>query len=306
MTRVHAVLVAVVLAAGLLVVVSVVAQSKDSTDPARMEGPAHTRWPARPAGRLGQQQRDADDAPDAVEGQDRPDRRRGRGAEAARRALRRPGRRRDLRQLRPADARRERQGRVRAGLVRPDHRQLQPVLDGRSRLGQPHVAHHRSARRPVSAVDARRAETEARLSGRRARSARRGRRMARRSSAHRALHLVRRAADGRRTTTATCRSSSRPTRGAPAGDDSRRAHRADDDRPHLPASIRQLHGDPRGRWEGDTLVVETTNYLNGFQGSTNNVMLTERYTRVSPDFINWQITVDDPATWTKPYTFMIG
>ncbi len=75
--------------------------------------------------------------------------------------------------------------------------------------------------------------------------------------------------------------------------------------PHLPASIRQLHGDPRGRWDGDTLVVETTNYLNGFQGSTNNVKLTERYTRVSPDFINWSITVEDPATWTRPYTFMI-
>lgn len=76
-------------------------------------------------------------------------------------------------------------------------------------------------------------------------------------------------------------------------------------KPHLPASIRQLHGDPRGRWEGDTLVVETTNYLNGFQGSTNNVKLTERYTRVSPDFINWQITVEDPETWTGPYTFLI-
>jgi hypothetical protein len=75
--------------------------------------------------------------------------------------------------------------------------------------------------------------------------------------------------------------------------------------PHLPKQIRQLHGDSRGRWEGDTLVVETTNYLNGFQGSTPDVKLTERYTRVSPDFINWQITVDDPATWTQPYTFMI-
>jgi hypothetical protein len=75
--------------------------------------------------------------------------------------------------------------------------------------------------------------------------------------------------------------------------------------PHLPKKIRQLHGDPRGRWEGDTLVVETTNYINGFQGSTPDVKITERYTRVSPDFINWQITVDDPATWTKPYTFMI-
>lgn len=76
-------------------------------------------------------------------------------------------------------------------------------------------------------------------------------------------------------------------------------------RPHLPASIRQLHGDPRGRWDGDTLVVETTNYLNGFQGSTPDVTLTERYTRVGPDTINWEITVDDAATWTKPYTFMI-
>ena len=74
---------------------------------------------------------------------------------------------------------------------------------------------------------------------------------------------------------------------------------------HLPKRIRQLHGDPRGRWDGDTLVVETTNYINGFQGSTPDVKLTERYTRVSPDFINWETTVEDPATWTKPYTFMI-
>jgi hypothetical protein len=76
-------------------------------------------------------------------------------------------------------------------------------------------------------------------------------------------------------------------------------------KPHLPAGIRQLHGDPRGRWEGDTLVVETTNYLNGVQGSTPDVKLTERYTRVSPDFINWAITVEDPKTWTRPFTFMI-
>jgi len=76
-------------------------------------------------------------------------------------------------------------------------------------------------------------------------------------------------------------------------------------RPHLPATVRQLHGDPRGRWDGATLVVETTNYLNGFQGSTPDVTLTERYTRVSDDVINWEITVSDPATWTAPYTFMI-
>ena len=75
--------------------------------------------------------------------------------------------------------------------------------------------------------------------------------------------------------------------------------------PHLAKKIRQLHGDPRGRWDGDTLVVETTNYINGFQGSTPDVKLTERYTRVSSEFINWQVTVEDPATWTRPYTFMI-
>jgi hypothetical protein len=78
-----------------------------------------------------------------------------------------------------------------------------------------------------------------------------------------------------------------------------------DGRPHLPSSVRQLHGDSRGRWEGDTLVVETTNFINGFQGSTPDVKLTERFTRVSPDFINWAVTVDDPATWTKPWTFMV-
>ena len=76
-------------------------------------------------------------------------------------------------------------------------------------------------------------------------------------------------------------------------------------KPHLPKKIRQLHGDPRGRWEGDTLVVETTNYINGFQGSTPDVKVTERYTRVSDDFINWQVTVEDPATWTQPFTFMV-
>jgi hypothetical protein len=75
--------------------------------------------------------------------------------------------------------------------------------------------------------------------------------------------------------------------------------------PHLPAHIRQLHGDPRGRWDGDTLVVETTNYLNGFQGSTPEVSLAERYTRVGPDVVNWEITVADSKTWTTPYTFMI-
>jgi hypothetical protein len=73
----------------------------------------------------------------------------------------------------------------------------------------------------------------------------------------------------------------------------------------LPSGVRQWLGKPNGRWEGDTLVVETTNYLQGFQGSTPDVKVTERFTRVSHDFINWVITVDDPKTWTKPWSFMI-
>jgi len=75
--------------------------------------------------------------------------------------------------------------------------------------------------------------------------------------------------------------------------------------PHLPASVRQLHGDPRGHWEGDTLVVESTNFVNGFMGSTPDVKITERFSRMEPDRLNWTVTVDDPKTWTKPFSFMI-
>ncbi|HUR35872.1 MAG TPA: hypothetical protein VM032_18840 [Vicinamibacterales bacterium] len=75
--------------------------------------------------------------------------------------------------------------------------------------------------------------------------------------------------------------------------------------PHLPSSVRQLHGDPRGHWEGDTLVVESTNFVNGFQGSTNDVKITERFSRLEADHLNWTITVEDPKTWTAPFTFMI-
>jgi len=80
-----------------------------------------------------------------------------------------------------------------------------------------------------------------------------------------------------------------------------------DGRPHLPQNVRQVLGDPRGHWEGDTLVVDTTNYLpiSTFSGSTENVRVIERYTRVSPDYINWEVTAIDPATWTRPWTLMI-
>ena len=98
-----------------------------------------------------------------------------------------------------------------------------------------------------------------------------------------------------------------------------------DDRPHLPAHVRQWIGDPRGRWEGDTLVVETTNftnkteYLAGFSsrevlelagadgeapyGADENLRLIERFTPVGPNTIDWRVTVENPANWERPWTF---
>jgi len=77
-----------------------------------------------------------------------------------------------------------------------------------------------------------------------------------------------------------------------------------DGRPHLPSAIRQYLGDSRGHWEGDTLVVDTTNFTNktSFMGSTENLHVVERFTRVADDTILYEFTVDDPATWAKPWT----
>jgi len=77
-----------------------------------------------------------------------------------------------------------------------------------------------------------------------------------------------------------------------------------DGRPHLSETIRQWNGDPRGHFEGDTLVVETTNFSpkSQFRGSGENLHLIERFTRVSPDTITYEIEVSDPTTWTKPWT----
>jgi hypothetical protein len=79
---------------------------------------------------------------------------------------------------------------------------------------------------------------------------------------------------------------------------------ATNNRPHLPASVRQLMGDSRGHWEGDTLVVETTNFTNrtSFRGSTDSLKVIERFTRTSPNTITYQFTVSDPATWDKPWS----
>ena len=77
-----------------------------------------------------------------------------------------------------------------------------------------------------------------------------------------------------------------------------------DGRPHAPSNVRQWTGDGRGRWDGDTLVVETTNFngLNPLRGSSENMRVTERFTRVEADTILYQFTVEDPATWTRPWS----
>jgi hypothetical protein len=78
-------------------------------------------------------------------------------------------------------------------------------------------------------------------------------------------------------------------------------------RSHPPASMRFLTGDSVGRWEGDTLVVDTTNFSQdgGFRGATTNLHLVERFTRVDTDTLRYEFTVDDPATWTKKWSASI-
>jgi hypothetical protein len=77
-----------------------------------------------------------------------------------------------------------------------------------------------------------------------------------------------------------------------------------DGRPHVGPKIRQYMGDSRGRWEGNTLVVDTTNFTGrtSFQGSTENLHVVERFTPLDPDTILYEFTVEDPATWARPWT----
>ena len=79
-------------------------------------------------------------------------------------------------------------------------------------------------------------------------------------------------------------------------------------RPHVGETIRLDMGDPRGHWEGDTLVVETTNFRDrsAFRNAhAATLRFIERFTRVAPDTVRWSVTVDDPTTWTRPWTFSL-
>src|SRR6266853_6751580 len=74
--------------------------------------------------------------------------------------------------------------------------------------------------------------------------------------------------------------------------------------PHLPAGIRQWFGDSRGHWDGNTLVIDVTNFSpkTDFQGSRENLHVVERWTRTSPTRLDYVVSVEDPTVWTKPWT----
>jgi hypothetical protein len=74
--------------------------------------------------------------------------------------------------------------------------------------------------------------------------------------------------------------------------------------PHLPANIRQWYGDSRGHWEGNTLVIDVTNFSpkTDFQGSRENLHLVERWTRTGPSTLEYEVTIEDPTVWARPWT----
>ncbi len=77
-----------------------------------------------------------------------------------------------------------------------------------------------------------------------------------------------------------------------------------DGRPHIPSTARLWMGDSRGHWEGDTLVIETTNFSdkNLYRGATPNMKLTEKFSRTSENILTYEFTINDPATWATPWT----
>ena len=80
-----------------------------------------------------------------------------------------------------------------------------------------------------------------------------------------------------------------------------------DSRPPLPSEIRQWMGSSRGHWEGDTLVVVTTNRRDGsFRGAGRNLHMVERFTRADAGTLVYEVTLEDPTTWTQPWTFVVN
>ena len=77
-----------------------------------------------------------------------------------------------------------------------------------------------------------------------------------------------------------------------------------DGRPHIPENITQWHGDARGHWEGETLVIETTNFSakSSFRRSSSNLQLKERYTRIDDGLLQYEFTVTDDTTWERPWS----
>jgi hypothetical protein len=77
--------------------------------------------------------------------------------------------------------------------------------------------------------------------------------------------------------------------------------------PHAPLQVQTWNGDARGHWEGDTLVVDSTNFKPGaFRNvSSDKLHVIERFTRSGPDTLEWEVRIDDPAAWTKPWTAKI-
>ena len=80
-------------------------------------------------------------------------------------------------------------------------------------------------------------------------------------------------------------------------------------RPHLPSDVRLWLGDPVGHWEGDTFVVDSTNFRRdasaGRGAGSEKLRLIERFTRVGPETLQYEVTVDDPGTYTKPWTAVL-
>ena len=75
-----------------------------------------------------------------------------------------------------------------------------------------------------------------------------------------------------------------------------------DEHSYMPSGLHTDLGHSRGRWEGDTLVVETTNLARAPRGASRDLRLTERFTRVGPETLQYEYTMNDPSTWTQPWT----